>query len=382
QLVGEKYGQYFYPAISGVAQSHNYYPFAKMKPEEGIATVALGLGKTVMEGGKALRFSPKYPQLLPQRSSVDDILENSQQFFYALNMAGDAPEVGILEDANLVKRDVSDADDEAPVKLLASTYIPEEHRIRDSAHMPGYRVLTFAQVLKYGQFPLAEVLAEALDLGQEGMGCPVELEFSINLSRDPERKSEFAFLQLRPMTARAELLQVEISGDEIARSFCVSSHALGNAEKKDMADILFIKPAEFDPAKTPQIAREIGELNAGLLNESRKYLLVGPGRWGSADRWLGIPVSWAEICGVGAMVETDSEKLKADPSQGSHFFHNITTLGITYATVLDADSDFIDWDWLTAQPVAHETTHVAHVRLNRPFTLKVDGRTSKCVMYR
>ncbi|MGD9084507.1 MAG: PEP/pyruvate-binding domain-containing protein, partial [Desulfobacterales bacterium] len=378
----KKYGQYFYPAISGVAQSHNYYPFAKMKPEEGIATVALGLGKTVMEGEKALRFSPKYPQLLPQRSTVDDILENSQQFFYALNMAGDAPEVGILEDANLAKRDVSDADDEAPVKLLASTYIPEEHRIRDSAHMPGYRVLTFAQVLKYGQFPLAEVLAEALDLGHEGMGCPVELEFSINMPQDPEQKSEFAFLQLRPMTARAELLQVEISDDEIARSFCFSSHALGNAEKNDMADILFVKPDDFDAAKTPQIAREINELNAGLLSESRKYLLIGPGRWGSADRWLGIPVSWAEICGVGAMVETDSEKLKADPSQGSHFFHNITTLGITYATVLDRDSDFINWDWLTAQPVTRETTYMAHVRLDKPFRLKVDGRTSKCVMYR
>ena len=149
-----------------------------------------------------------------------------------------------------------------------------------------------------------------------------------------------------------------------------------------MADILFVKPAEFDAAKTPQIAREIGELNAALLNESRKYLLIGPGRWGSADRWLGIPVSWAEICGIGAMVETDSTKLRADPSQGSHFFHNITTLGITYATVLDRDSDFIDWSWLTAQPVANETAHVAHVRLDKPFKLKVDGRTSKCVMYR
>jgi CheY-like chemotaxis protein len=381
QLVGERYGNYFYPTISGVAQSHNYYPFAKMKPEEGITTVALGLGKTVMEGEKALRFSPRYPQLLPQRSTVEDILENSQQLFYALNMGEDSPEVGILEDANLAKRDVSDADEEAPVKLLASTYIPEEHRIRDSAHMPGYRVLTFAQVLKYGQFPLAEVLSDVLDLGQEGMGCPVELEFSINMPLNPDQKSEFAFLQLRPMTARAELLQVKISDDEIARSFCVSSRALGNAEKNDMADILFVKPGEFDSAKTPQIAREIGELNAGLLNESRKYLLVGPGRWGSADRWLGIPVSWAEICGVGAMVETSSAELRADPSQGSHFFHNITTLGITYATVLDEDSGVVDWNWLTSQPLANETTHIGHIRLDKPFILKVDGRSSKCVMY-
>ena len=148
-----------------------------------------------------------------------------------------------------------------------------------------------------------------------------------------------------------------------------------------MADILFVKPGEFDTAKTPQIAREIGELNAGLLNESRKYLLVGPGRWGSADRWLGIPVSWAEICGVGAMVETSSSELRADPSQGSHFFHNITTLGITYATVSGENSDFINWEWLKAQPVAHETAYLAHLRLDSPFLLKVDGRSSKCVMF-
>jgi hypothetical protein len=148
-----------------------------------------------------------------------------------------------------------------------------------------------------------------------------------------------------------------------------------------MADILFVKPDAFDPAKTPQVAREIGELNAGLLSESRKYLLVGPGRWGSADRWLGIPVSWAEICGVGAMVETSAAELKADPSQGSHFFHNITTLGITYATVLDEDSDFMDWNWLTSQPVANETEHIGHIQLDKPFILKVDGRSSKCVMY-
>jgi len=351
QLVGVRYGDYFYPTLSGVAQSHNYYPFAKMKPEEGIATVALGLGKTVMEGEKALRFSPKFPQLLPQRSTVEDILENSQQLFYSLKMGGEHPELGIHEDANLAKRDISDADEEAPVKLLASTYIPDEDRIRDSAHMEGYRILTFAQILKYGQFPLAEVLSEVLALGQEGMGYPVELEFSVNMPQDPERKPEFAFLQLRPMTARAELLQVEISDDEIARAFCFSSRALGNTETSDIADIIYVKPDDFDPARTQQIAREIGELNSKLMSESRKYLLIGPGRWGSADRWLGIPVSWAEICGVAAMVEMSSSQLKADPSQGSHFFHNITTLGITYATVSEGESDFINWDWLKVQPV-------------------------------
>ncbi len=381
QLVGEQYGEYFYPALSGVAQSHNYYPFAKMKPEEGIATIALGLGRTVMEGEKALRFSPKYPQLLPQRSTVDDILENSQRFFYSLKMGALSSELGINEDTNLHKREIEEVEEDLPMKLLASTYIPEEGRIRDSSHMPGYRVLTFAQILKYDPFPLPKILSEVLAMGQTGMGCPVELEFSVNLCQGGDCDPEFAFLQLRPMTARAELGQVEIGEEEKNQAFCYSHHALGNAERNDLADILYIKQDSFDPARTPEIAHEIGKLNGALLKSGRKYLLVGPGRWGSADRWLGIPVTWAEICGVGAMIEISSSQLKADPSQGSHFFHNITSLGINYVTLSEGDSDFLDWDWLTALPVASETNFVAHVKLDKPFVLKVDGRTLCCVMF-
>jgi hypothetical protein len=381
RLVGERYGDYFYPAISGVAQSHNYYPFSKMQPEEGIATIAMGLGKTVMEGEKALRFSPKYPQILPQRTTVDDILENSQRFFFSLKMGGPYPELGINEDANLAKREVDDVTEDPPMKLLASTYIPEEHRMRDTTHMSGYRVLTFSQILKYDLFPLAELLSDVLQVGQEGMGCPVELEFSVNWPQDQDCKPEFALLQLRPMTARAELGQVEISRADVDRAFCHSFHALGNAEKSDIADILYVKPDIFDAGRTPDIASEIGELNSSLLRQRKKYLLIGPGRWGSADRWLGIPVSWAEICGVGAIIETTSPDLKAEPSQGSHFFHNISTLGINYVMVSDNEEDFLYWSWLTALPVVKETTFVAHVELARPFILKVDGRSSRCVMY-
>ena len=352
-----------------------------MQPEEGIATIAMGLGKTVMEGEKALRFSPKYPQILPQRTTVDDILENAQRFFFSLKMGGPYPELGINEDANLAKREVDDATDDPPMKMLASTYIPEEHRLRDTSHVPGYRVLTFSQVLKYDLFPLAKVLSDVLEIGEKGMGCPVELEFSINWPLDQQSDPVFALLQLRPMTARAELGQVEISEADVARAFCHSLHALGNAEKSDMEDILYVKPDIFDAARTPDIAREIGELNSVLLQEGKKYLLVGPGRWGSADRWLGIPVSWAEICGVGAMVETSSPELRAEPSQGSHFFHNISTLGINYVTVTDNHGDFLKWEWLTSLPIANETPFVAHVRLDCPFVLKVDGRNSRCVMY-
>lgn len=381
QLVGERYGDYFYPAISGVAQSHNYYPFSKMQPEEGIATIAMGLGKTVMEGEKALRFSPKYPQILPQRTTVDDILENAQRYFFSLKMGGPYPELGINEDANLAKREVGDVPEDPPMKLLASTYIPEEHRIRDTTHIPGYRVLTFSQVLKFDLFPLADLLSDVLQIGQEGMGCPVELEFSVNWPLNQQRKPEFALLQLRPMTARSELGQVEISQADVSRAFCHSYHALGNAEKTDIANIIYVKPDSFDAGRTPDIAREIGGLNSNLLRLGKKYLLIGPGRWGSADRWLGIPVTWAEICGVGAIVETSLPELKAEPSQGSHFFHNISSLGINYVMVSDSKEDFLDWNWLTSLAKVNETTFVAHVELAKPFVLKVDGRSSRCVIY-
>jgi hypothetical protein len=380
KLVGSKYDDSFYPAISGVAQSYNYYPFARMKSEEGIVTIAMGLGRAVVEGEKTLRFSPAHPQLLHQRSTVEDILENAQRHFYALKMEKTCHFLETNDGANLWHREVSDADNELPLQLLASTYVPDEHRIRDTVHVPGQRVLTFAHILKYREFPLADILKDMLDLGERGMGCPVEMEFSVNLADDDHRQPQFAFLQLRPMTARAELEQVDISSAEIDNAFCISGKALGNAEKRDMADIIFVKPETFDPGKTMTIAREIARLNAALVKENRKYLLIGPGRWGSADRWLGIPVSWADISGVGAMIETESEKLVAEPSQGSHFFHNITTLGINYITVSRNADGRMDWDWLTALPRLNDYSFVAHVRLDAPVTLKVDGRRSLCVI--
>ena len=266
------------------------------------------------------------------------------------------------------------------MQLLASTYVPDEHRIRDTVHVQGQRVLTFAHILKYGEFPLAAILKDMLELGERGMGCPVEMEFSVNLSAGEGPPSQFAFLQLRPMTARAELEQVNISKEEINDAFCISGKALGNAKKQDMADIIYVKPDSFDPGQTMAIAREIARLNAVMVKADRKYLLIGPGRWGSADRWLGIPVSWADISGVGAMIETESEKLVAEPSQGSHFFHNITTLGINYITVSKAADGRFDWEWLTALPRASDLDFIAHVRLDAPVTLKVDGRRSLCVI--
>ena len=380
QLTGEEYGDYFYPAISGVAQSYNFYPISKMKPEEGIAHIALGLGRTVVEGGRTVRFSPKYPSMIPQFSTVDDILANAQRFFYALKIRDYPDKLNFRNHSNLEKRELDDAETEYPVRILASTYVPEENRIRDTGYMPGPKILTFSQVLKYNMFPLPDLLSVMLELGHKGMGCPVEIEFSVNLSADNRKKSDFFFLQMRPMVAGGERFEVQITRQEIENAFCRSSQALGNGKNEKIADIVYVKPDAFQLEATLKIAEEVGMLNAGLLREKRPYLLVGPGRWGSADRWLGIPVQWRNISGVGAIVELRNEKIKADPSQGSHFFQNITSLGIDYITVTEGSDDYFDWEWVNAQPATAETTYLRHVRLDRPFTLKIDGRKFQCVI--
>ena len=382
QLTGEEHGDFFYPALSGVAQSHNFYPVYPMKGEEGIAHIAIGLGKTVVEGERALRFSPRYPNMLPQFSTVDDILANAQRFFYALRLRDCGPGLRFEEHCNLEKRALDEAENEFPVKMLSSTYVPEEHRIRDSLSVPGYRVVTFAPILKYNLFPLPQILCDFLELGRKGMGCPVEIEFSVNLSAGRERKGDFYFLQIRPMVADDQRFDVEISPDERARAFCRSSQALGNGKNNDIADIIYVKPRDFKTDSTVETAMEIDRLNAMLLKEKRPYLLAGPGRWGSADRWLGIPVQWKNISGVRAIIELRNQWIKADPSQGSHFFQNITSLGIHYLTVTEDSGslDYLDWSWLESLPAVRETTFLRHVRLEKPFLLKIDGRSREGVI--
>lgn len=381
KVVGRNYGTFFYPAISGVAQSHNYYPVPPMRPEEGIANIALGLGKVVMEGGRTVRFSPRYPQALVQFSQVRDILKNAQRYFYAIRTGEAGLHIDINEESTLVRREIPDAAEEEPLRLLSSTYSPDEDCIRDSSSLPGYRVLTFAQILKYRYLPLPEILSEILSICEAGMGGPVEIEFSLNLASGEGSMHEFALLQIRPMGTQQELVEVEIRDEEVAQAFCCSTNSLGNGVKQDLADIVYVKPEAFDPARMREMAGEISHFNSLLAREGRKYLLVGPGRWGSADRWLGIPVQWEDISGVGAIVETMSEKLHAEPSQGSHFFHNITTLGIDYVMVVDTAGDFLDWEWLKSRPRFEETTHIAHVRLKEPLFLKADGRNSRCAIF-
>ncbi len=380
QIAGAESGDYFYPAISGVAQSHNFYPVSYMKPEEGIAHLALGFGKTVVEGEKTLRFSPKYPAIVPQFSTVDDILSNAQRFFYALRVKNYPEELDFGTYSNLEKREVDEAADEFPIKTLASTYIPEEHRIRDSGYIPGPKILTFASLLKYNLIPLPELLSDFLELGRKSMGTPVEIEFAVNLSPDKEKKSDFFFLQMRPMVADENRYEVQITQEDFENAFCISSQALGNGKNDRIADIVYVKPDDFKVQETVQMVNEIDRINANLFKAKLPYLLIGPGRWGSADKWLGIPVQWRNISGVGAIIEIRNEQLQAEPSQGSHFFQNITSLGIHYITVTEGTEDCLDWQWLGSLPTINETTFFRHVRLEKPMALKIDGRKSQCAI--
>jgi len=380
ELAGAAHGAYYYPTLSGVAQSYNFYPFSKMKPEEGIAVIALGMGKTVVDGERALRFSPRYPNMLPQFSTVDDVLAHSQRYFYALRIHPPGETLNFNLNSNLDKREVGDAEAEYPVQAVSGTYMAAEHRIRDSGFMPGPKVVTFAPVLKYGILPLPQMLQDLLEVGRKSMGCPVEIEFAANLYPEKEHRNELFFLQMRPLVADEEQLEIGIDPEELERAFCRSGQALGNGRRSDIRDIVYVKPDVFDKNRTVEIAREIDRINVALNAAETPYLLVGPGRWGSADRWLGIPVRWRNISAAVAIVELQNEQLEVDPSQGSHFFQNITALGIHYITVSKSGGDLFDWDWVHALPAVQDLTYVRQVRTKQPMTLKLDGRTSQCVI--
>jgi DNA-binding NarL/FixJ family response regulator len=377
QIAGSRYGPYFYPALSGMVQSYNFYAISHLKPEDGVAHIAVGLGKTVVEGGASLRFSPAHPQFLPGFSTVEEILANSQHRFYALDMTdgGASP---------LIQLDIDQVRDHPPIRRLSSTYNANEHRIRDAGPTNGHPVLTFAAILKYDMIPLPALLAKLLVLGRKGLGCPVEIEFALTLAdewaKDRDSKPCFSLLQIRPMAYGCTRKDMDIHPEDVENAFCYSSMAMGNGSQGESDRIVYVKPDAFDPSRTIEIANEIGRINQLLKRRNRKYLLIGPGRWGSADRWLGIPVKWHDISQAVVIVETTAKNLQAVPSQGTHFFHNITSMGTSYLTVQPNESDFVDWEWLQRLPVEKETPHARLVRCPQPFTVKINDEASVAVL--
>ena len=380
ELVGQNYGNgRYYPTFSGVAQSINYYPISYLKREDGIAYVALGLGKTVVEMEKSLRFCPRYPDVLPQFYSSRAILENSQRHFYSLQLdcRDDLLEKG--EISNLGKYDLSIAEKDTSLKWVGSVLSAEDNILRDSLNYKGPRVVTFANILKWKAFPLAELLSEFLDLGEKSLGCPVELEFAVNLFKNPEKTPEFYLLQIRPMAVNKYTYENDYSITSDHKIFCRSNQTLGDGIIKNIQDIVYVKPADFDAAHTKDIAQEVGQFNQKLGTE-RPYLLMGPGRWGSADPWLGIPVDWDEISHAKVIVEYNMEDFNIEPSFGGHFFQNIAGLRIGYFMVNQkGEFDFIAWDWLVEQPVQEETGYLKWIHLDDPITIQIDSNSGEGV---
>lgn len=376
-VVGRQHGSYVYPDLAGVMRSYDYYPMTGMQSEDGVASVALGLGRTVVDGGRCVRFSPARPQVLYQFSSTSDYLENAQREFYALDLSrsGDQP------DANLALLDLEQASAHETLAPVASVYSPENDTVYEGAFRPGVKLVTMAGVLAGQYFPLPEVLKFLMEVGKSGLSCHVEIEFAVNLHGSGEGPHEFAFLQIRPLVFGSEARELDLTGVDPAGAICISQVALGHGYLEGISDLVYVRSDTFDRSKTVEIAGEVGAMNGRLKKDGRPYLLIGPGRWGSADHWLGIPVSWAQISGVRCIVEAEMEDIQVTPSQGTHFFQNITSFGIGYFTISGQDSSaFLDRTWLDARSAESETRHVRHLRFPEPLEIFVDGRSGTGVI--
>jgi len=371
-LVGSRRGDLYYPTCSGVTSSYNFYPFRDMAPTDGIALVALGLGKAVVEGFEALRFCPAQPQVLPQFSAVKDILRNAQRKFWGLDMTLSDVIPGMSFDANLVEGDVTRALGEPGMDAIASSYRSGDDRIVDGL-AAGTPLVTFSRLLKGHGFPLPQILARLLKVTEQCIGVPVEIEFAVDLK--PQGPRLFHVLQIRPMNVE----RVAVAADSLeplrAEAVVFSRSTLGHGRRGGILDIIAI-PWDLDRALTRQAAQAVEAINRSLRQEGRSSLIIGPGRWGSADPWLGIPVTWPQISSARAIVETDFLDLEVDPSQGSHFFHNLTAFGVAYFTIhRRGDDGSVDWDWLSAQPLVRSELdgRIRHYRLEQPLEVMVDG---------
>lgn len=380
EVVGKAYENRFYPTISGVARSLNFYPIGDEKSEDGIANVALGLGKYIVDGGMTLRFSPKYPNNILQTSTLDLALKETQTKFYVLNLESLMKSQFSTDDAfNLLKIPVKEAEKDGTLKYISSTYSYEDQMIMDGYYPgPKRKIISFAGVLKHEVFPLSDILNFILKLGQEEMGRPVEIEFAVNLENNEsgEVSGTFYLLQIRPIVDSKEMIEEDLSKIDESQCILYSKHALGHGITNDVYDIVYIKTENFSASNNVRIVEEIERLNYQFIQENKNYILVGPGRWGSSDPWLGIPVKWAHISNARLIVESGLDNYQIEPSQGTHFFQNLTSLGIGYFTVnsyIERDGIF-DIDFLNAQTPAMETEYLRHIQFEKPVVIKIDGK--------
>jgi len=381
KMIGSKHGCRFYPAFSGVAKSYNFYPITPLKYSDGIVNVALGLGKMVVEGGSCVRFSPKYPNHIDQFSSIKKMLRDTQHTFFALDLECDEDQPARAEDIHVKSYPIRTAEEDGTIHALASTYSPENDRIYDGTSRKGYRVITFSPILKNKIFPLNDILDLLLDMGKWGMGTPVEIEFAVELNPSGSKIKEFALLQMRPMVLNWELEVLNLANYDRETLICESTQVLGNGEISDIYDIVMVDRDRFDRGRSQDVAMEISNLNARLIQEKRKYLLIGVGRWGSLDPWLGIPVTWDQISGAHTIIETGFKDFTVTPSQGSHFFQNLNSFKIGYFTVQSSDkTSWLDWEWLYSRPAVQSFQYTRLLRFQSPVVIKMSGHQNKGII--
>lgn len=382
EVVGLRQGECFYPNISGVARSYNFYPTGKAAAGDGVVNLALGLGKTIVDGGVSWFYSPAYPTVFPPSRSPRDLLKQTQLHFWAINMGSQRTYDPFHEAEYLIQPHIVEAEKDGTLDWVASTYNAQSDRIDIGLSGNGPRVLTFAPILQLQRLPLNEILKVLLSACKQAIGSEVEIEFALTF--DPKRNipPKFGFLQVRPMAVSSAVIEIsdtEFSGERVLAR---SDEVLGNGEHNRIVDIVYVEPDGFDAKETPQIAQEIAAINAALVEQGRKYLLIGFGRWGSADPWLGIPVHWSQIHGAQVIIEATLPQMNPDLSQGSHFFHNLIGFQVLYFAVKHSQPEGIDWNWLRRQPATHERRFVRHIHLDAPLRVKVDGRTRKGVILR
>ncbi len=384
RVVGSVHGQRFYPDFSGVVRSYNFYPVPPMTYRDGVAAVALGLGRAVVDGGNCLTFCPRYPRHILQFSSVEDILANSQTHFWALelNHAGqrEPDSVAALRE---VRFGLDAAESDGTLYPVCSTYSADNHAVYDGLSRPGVRVVSFAPVLKHEVFPLAPMLDQLTRIGEDAFGRPVEIEFAVRLPQAPGEPADFGFLQIRPLVLSGEGDQLRIDEVDPSRLVCHSSKVLGNGRISDLCDVVVVDFHRFERTRSQEVAKGVAHFNAKLNEQGRPYLLIGVGRWGSTEPWLGIPVEWDEISGARVIVEAGFRDFRVTPSQGSHFFQNLTAFQVGYFTVNpDACEGFVDWQWLASAPQAEEEGCVRHLRFDAPLNVIMNARTSQGLIFK
>jgi len=378
-VVGSRNSDRFYPELSGVARSYNFYPVGRAKPEDGVVNFALGLGKTIVDGGVSWAYSPSFPKITPPFGSISEMLKQTQLEYWVINM-GKLPAYNpIKETEYMLKEHLTSAEKDGSLKYLASTVDRDSGQLRIGIGADGPRVLTFAPLLTMNDIPINGLIKKLLKICEETLKAPVEIEFAVTFSNTKVQnvKHKFGFLQVRPMVVSNE--EVLIAEDELFEKniLAASENSLGNGTLSNLSDIVFVKPEVFEAKYTQRISEELKSINKKLIDQKTHYLLIGFGRWGSSDPWLGIPVDWSNISGAKVIVEATLENMNVELSQGSHFFHNLTSFNVPYFSIPFSGKYSIDWDWLSEQELISETDFVKHVKLSAPLLIKVDGKTGR-----